>query len=214
MLGRSLVEANRPAEGLQALERAGQLRFAGVTDGDAQLDAINMIWALRLLGRYEEALALNARTTARPMSPSRRANFYVNEGNVYFDQRRWREAETAFREALHLAPNSIPPMANLASACAETGKLAEAESLFAAVLEIEPESQMTLTNLWQVRAWAQLNRADSHRRDGRTAEALAAFRAALAALEEVGRLNPADPAAQENTRRVRQVIDSLEVAER
>lgn len=214
MLGRYLVEANRPEEGLQALERAGQLRSAGVADDDAQLDAINRIWALRLLGRYDEALALNASATARPMSPSRRATFYVNEGNVYFDQRRWQEAETAFREALHLAPNSIQPMANLASACAETGRLGEAESLFTAVLEIEPGDQVTRTNLWQVRALAQLDRADLHRRDGRTAEALAALRAAFAALDEMGRLNPADPAVRENARRVRQVIDSLEVAER
>jgi tetratricopeptide (TPR) repeat protein len=213
MLGRRLVEDGRPQEGLEALERAERLRPARENGVDAEMDDINIIWALRLLGRYDEALARYARARARgaspPMHPALRASLDVNAGGVLFDQGRWSEAESAFREALRLAPNSLPAMANLAGTCAQTGRLAEAESLCVAVLALDPADRVTRVNLWQVRAQVQLGRADDLRREGRTAEALAAYRAALAALETAGRLDPANAAVQGYARQVRQLIESL-----
>jgi tetratricopeptide (TPR) repeat protein len=214
MLGRALIEANRPAEGLQALERAVQLKSAPAMDDDFQLTALDMMSALTRLGRYEEALAWNARATASPMNPVWRASFYTNEGDVYRNQLRWREAEGAYREAVRLAPNNITPMERLASACSQTGKLGEAEQLFASVLTVNPADPVVRANGYRVRAQAQVNLGNSRLRDGQTAAALTAFRAALAALDEADRLMPGDREARENTRVVRQFVESLEAAGR
>jgi tetratricopeptide (TPR) repeat protein len=211
ILGRYLLEANRPEEGARALQEAVRLRRNSHDPGDDRdLDAINMMWALRLLGRYDEALALNAEYTRRPMAPWVRANFLINEGNVYFDQRRYQEAEGAFRKALEIVPSSVPAMSNLASTCAQTGRLAEAEALYLDVLRIDPDDRVTRFNLWQVRAGEQLAKADALRRAGRTDAALAAYHAALQALEEALRLSPEDAAAGENARQVRALIQALE----
>ena len=155
LLGRSLLEANRPEEGARALREAMRLRAESGDVGsgsDSALEAINMIWALRLLGHYDEALALNAASTRNPMLPDVRAKFYINEGNVYFDQGRVADAEAAFRSALALAPHSLPALTNLASAAAQTGRLAEAESLMVEALRVDPDDRNTRFNLCGVRA--------------------------------------------------------------
>src|SRR5262249_40301462 len=67
MLGRCLLEANRLDEGLAALERGDRLRRTQLRGDDTEIYDINMIWALRLLGRFDAALARNAQATAHAM---------------------------------------------------------------------------------------------------------------------------------------------------
>jgi tetratricopeptide (TPR) repeat protein len=209
-LGRYLLEANRPAEGERALREAIRLRGSSPgPEGERDLDAINMMWALRLLGRSDEALALNAEYTRRPLPDWVRAKFLINEGGVYFDQRRYPEAEAAFRKALERAPNSLPAEANLASTCAQTGRLDEAESLWVDVLRVDPDDQVTRFNLWQLRARVLLGRADALERLGKIDSAIAAYRDAQRALEEAARLSPDDAAVRENARRIGAMIEAL-----
>ncbi len=212
MLGRYLLEANRLEEGLRALEQAERLESAHPSGEELEIYDINMMWALRLLGRYDDALARGARATARPMRPDMRATFHLNEGNVYFDQGRWTDAERAYRSALALTPNSIPVMAGLASACAQSRKLAEAESLYTVVLGLDSDDRLTRVNLWQVQSASQLDRAEALRREGRTGEALAAYRAALTGLESAARENPDDTVLKANAQRLAALIAELERA--
>jgi hypothetical protein len=152
ILGRYLLEANRPEEGARALQEAVRLRRDSRDPGDDRdLDAINMMWALRMLGRYDKALALNAEYARRPMAAWVRANFLINEGNVYFDQRRYAQADSAFRRAIELAPNSVPAMAIWrARALGPDGWRRPSPCL--EVLRIDPDDNVTRFNLWQVRA--------------------------------------------------------------
>jgi tetratricopeptide (TPR) repeat protein len=210
-LGRNLVEANRPEEGAEALEHAIRLRRETHDPGDEDaLDAINMMWALRLLKRYDQALALNAEFTRRPLPPWVRANFYVNEGNVYFEQQRPVEADQAFRRAVELAPHSLPAMANLASTGARLGRYAEAESLYVEVLVVDPDDRTTRFNLWQVRARARVQDADALARAHRAEAALEAYRSALQAIEEALRLDPDDAAATAYANSIRRTLESVQ----
>jgi len=210
MLGRYLLEVNQLQEGLRALEHAEHVEAARPRGEEMEIYDINMMWALRLLGRYDEALERGRRATARPMRPDLRSTFYLNEGNVYFDRHEWPQAEVAYRAALGMAPHSIPAMVGLASALAQTGQLAEAESLYTVVLGLDPDDRLTRVNLWQVRAQSQLNRAEALRGEGRTPEAIAAYRAALTELESALRETPGDATLRANTERLSQVISELE----
>jgi tetratricopeptide (TPR) repeat protein len=217
VLGRYLLEANRPDEGARALREAIRLRAESGDVGsgsDAVLESINMIWALRLLGRYDEALALNAASTQNPMPPELRAKFYINEGSVYFDERRVADAEAAFRNALALAPHSLPALTNLASTLAQTGRLAEAESLMVEALRVDPGDRNTRFNLCEVRAERRLASGEELRHAGRTTEALTEYHGALAALEEAARLAPGDSTTAQNARKVASMIEALEAGRR
>ena len=213
MLGRWLLEAGRPAEALGSLEAATRLRGPGDLDpSGAELDAINTMWALRALGRHDEALAVAARFADRPMPASIRAGFDVNIGNVYFDQGRFAEAEGAFRRALVAWPDCLPALANLASACAQSGRYAEAEGLLARVLELDPADRVSRVNLLQVRAQEALVRAAAAQAAGEPAKAAEGCRTALAALEEAGRIDPANADLARYAGVVREQLHALERA--
>src|SRR5439155_5539342 len=104
--GRALLEADRPEEGGRALQEAIRIRRQE-HDRDAGPDVANMMWALRVLKRYDEALALNAEFTRQPLPDDVRARFYINEGSVYVDQGQPEKAEAAYRHALALAPENL-----------------------------------------------------------------------------------------------------------
>ncbi len=192
MLGRALLDADRPAEALAALERARALRRGERADSDAALDAINTLWALRRLGRHDEALRWLERADSLPMDAATRASLRVNEGNLRFDRGEWREAERAFREALALAPGNLAALGNLASARAQLGDLEDAERLWAEVLRADPGDRTVRANLALSRARRALARSEAAEREGRAGEARAAALEALAVLERAARDLPGD----------------------
>ena len=210
LYGRSLLEAGRPAEGARAIEEAIRLRRARNDRGaDNDLDMMNMAWSLRLLGRHEDALALSAEYMRQPLEGPVRARLLLNDGGVYFDQGRYREAEIAFRSSLLLAPESLPAMVDLASVCAASGKSAEAESLSLEVLKLDPDDPYARLNLDQVRAQRQLAQGDDLRRAGRLDAAIAAYRDAHRWLLEAARYNPGDSTVRRSVERVQAMIDAL-----
>jgi tetratricopeptide (TPR) repeat protein len=197
-LGKHLILAGRPGEGLDALHEAMRLRrLAGGEEAVEPLDVVNVAMALQALGRGGEALPLIERRLAHPVTPYARAMLLLNRGNIEFGAGRLAEAEASYREALRHRPMSLPARANLASALARRGRFAEAESLSAAVLETDPSQTDVRRNLLAARAgrlWEEsrtLLPNDPERADR-------AARSAIRALEELVRLDPADSLARRN----------------
>ena len=203
-LGKSLVLAGRPEEGLRALEESLRLRSgASEEDENAIYDIVNIAEAMRRLGRADEGLARIEQALERPMKPALRAALYLARGNLQIEQQRFAEAEASYRQALRHQPWNLTALANRASALAQMGRLAAAESLYEEVLRIDPRDPAGRENRLQVRAARLVEMGDAHREAHRPAQADSAYRDALDALEELARLNPANPALQANFERIR-----------
>jgi tetratricopeptide (TPR) repeat protein len=208
-LGKSLALADRPAEAIPALERSLALRpAASVDDPGRTIDVINLVVALEALGRYDEALAWIDRTIGTPMPALLEATLMLDRGNLELARNQLPEAERDFREALTIEPTLLAARANLATVLARGRRSAEAESLYQEVLRVDPDDRSTRMNLLQLRAVRLLDRADALRAAGRMADARAADRTALAALEELVTLAPDDSVARTNVEAVRKRIDS------
>ena len=151
-LGKSLLEANRPEEAEKALRQSQRMQTAGFGSAPGSaVDAINLIAALQMLERDDEALTLIAQLQARPLEPPTRALLDLNRGNIHFNRHAFAAAESCYRAALALEPGNLTARANLASTLAQTGRFASAESLFQQVLEVNPDDASSRENLRQLR---------------------------------------------------------------
>ncbi len=141
----------------EQLKRAVALQQA--RDGSDQIntnDAINLILAMKIQKRYDEALATTEELLRNPsIVPELRAKFLINRGNIFYETRRGAEAEASYREALRLSPSNISARANLASILGASGRLAEAEAMYLEVLRLDPDNQVIQQNLTAVRAMIQ-----------------------------------------------------------
>ncbi len=155
ILGKHYLQAQRPLEGIDALQRSMRLQKASGKNSINTIDVINLIVGLKLLKRYEEALELTHNVMEHPMQPMLKAKFLINQGNIYFEMQRLPEAEAALRKAIEVDPNSIIGRANLASLLGNTGRFDEAEALYLEVLRIDPDSQVTQTNLATLRKFRE-----------------------------------------------------------
>ena len=177
-LGKSLVLAGRPEEGLRALQESLRLR--------------------------SHELEVNVARTKldRPMKAAPRAALYLARGNLQLEQQRFPLAAASYREALRHQPGMLPALANLASALADMGRLAAADSLYAEVLLADPRNAAARENQLQVRAARLVELGDAHRAAHRRAQADSAYRAALDLLQQVARMNPANSLVRANSERI------------
>ena len=159
ILGKHLLQAKRPQEGLVALQKSMQLQQASGKNSINTIDIINLIVALKMLQRYEEALALTHKVLRFDMQPLLKAKFLINQGNIYFEMKRVPEAEAALRKAIEVNPNSITARANLASLLGSTQRFDEAEAIYLEVLRIDPDSAVTQNNLATLRKMKALHEA-------------------------------------------------------
>ena len=203
-LGRSLIEADRPAEGVRALQESMRLDREASRDLNP-LDIANLAVGLHALHRDSEGLGWIDRTLARPLPAAARATLLLDRGNIHFDAGRLALAESAYRAALALNPDDLSARENLASVAAQAGHLDEAESLYLEVLRVAPSDRDTRANLAQVRARRLLDQAEAARRAGRAAMADSCYRAAAQALEQVLAIDPGDSSAALNLRRVKEL---------
>jgi tetratricopeptide (TPR) repeat protein len=200
-LGKHLVLAGRADEGAAAIRESMRLRRAA-GGADEPLDVVNLAMALAALGRADQGLALIEGRLGRAAEPGPRALLLLQRGNIEFDRGHVAEAEASYREALGLQPHSLPVQANLASALAQTGRFAEAESLFAVVLRANP-MDATVRRNWMLARVGRL-RQDVEAFEGTDpAQATQANRSTIEILEELVRQNPSDSLMRRNLERVR-----------
>ena len=137
---------------------------------------------------------------------------YSRLGALYYFRGNYPQAAEQFRNAIARAPGVLQPYINLGGVLSDMGRDAEAEQAFSASLRIK-ETVSALNGLGASRAYQghdaqaveyylraiagnskniiyQLNLGDSCRRLGRTAEALAAYRAARQLALEGLKQNP------------------------
>ncbi|OUD16167.1 tetratricopeptide repeat protein [Thioflexithrix psekupsensis] len=155
ILGKHLVQANRPLEGLQALERSAELVPAedGTVHKSFTIEALlNIVVAMRKLERYQEALALIEQILlGAELRDFDRAKFLVNRGNILYNLKSYLQAEDSYRQAIAAYPQGIAARANLASALAARGRIDEAILLYEEILQIDPNNQVILDNLKSLR---------------------------------------------------------------
>jgi len=151
ILGKHLIQAGNPTAGLEALNQAvtkvpnpdGSYSISVTTEA-----ALNIIVAHKMLRHYEEALKWINYASANPnLRPFDRAKFLINQGNVFYEQGRYQEAETAYRQALANYPQNLKARINLASVLGTTGRIEEAMALYQEVLLIEPSNTLVKENL-------------------------------------------------------------------
>jgi tetratricopeptide (TPR) repeat protein len=141
-LGKHLLDAKRPAEAARAIEESIQLELK--ENPTAGVDATvlsNMVTALYLMQRYDQALEMTDRFINQPMTPRERSRFYLSRGLIYADVGRFSESEAAFHTALELTPYFLPAQEGLGRLFAQSGRLAEAESVYVEVLTFDPDNQ-------------------------------------------------------------------------
>jgi len=100
-------------------------------------------------------------------APNLMARF--REGQQFARQRRYAEAEQAFRDCLDMRPNDLPARNQLAMVLSRTGRMAEAEKELEQSIAQDPNNLPSLSQM-----------ADLYERTGRQAEAEALYRKCLA----------------------------------
>jgi len=160
-LGKTLIKAGRPEEGIPQLEEA--LRV-GPPFAAADID-LNLGFALALAGRPFEAIRRTEEATRlRPND----AEAHSNLGNLLSQTGQVADAIDQYRQAVRLNPNSAGVHNNLGIALTREGRTAEAILECAEAVRLEPGYLDARYN-WAV--------ALGHA--GRNAEALAQFRQVL-----------------------------------
>ena len=156
ILGKHLLQANRPSEALEVLKNSGEVRqnLNGTVTTTYTTEAVlNMVVAYKKLKDYQTALKFIDQALVNPsILPFDKAKFYTNRGNIFYEQNQFQEAETSYLEAIKLYPQGLTARANLASIFAVTGRLQESEKLYTEMLAIDPNNQDIQNNLAQVRA--------------------------------------------------------------
>ncbi|ALG68935.1 tetratricopeptide repeat protein [Beggiatoa leptomitoformis] len=151
ILGKHLIQANRPTEGLQALQNS----VTRITNSDGTQSVritvetmLNMVVAHRMLKQYDQANNLINQALSSPsLRPFDRAKFLVNQGNIFYEQHLYAETEAAYRQAIEYYPEGLTARANLASILAATGREAEAIKIYEEILKIDPNNAIVLENL-------------------------------------------------------------------
>jgi tetratricopeptide (TPR) repeat protein len=155
ILGKHLLQANRPSEALEVLKNSGEVRqnLNGTVTTTYTTEAVlNMVVAYKKLKDYQTALKFIDQALVNPtILPFDKAKFYTNRGNIFYEQNQFQEAETSYLEAIKLYPQGLTARANLASIFAVTGRLQESEKLYTEMLAIDPNNQDIRNNLAQVR---------------------------------------------------------------
>ena len=159
ILGKHLVQADRPQEGLTALLRSGteQTEADGSTSTTYSAETLlNLVVAYKKLKQYEQALNIINQVIHNPTIDNlNRAKFYINRGNIAYELERFADAEQSYLTALQFYPQSISARANLASIFAATGRLQEAENTYLDMLQLDPHNHVILQNLQKVRRMRQ-----------------------------------------------------------
>lgn len=140
-LGKHLLQEGKPKEGIEALQRSTEVGPLTVET------ALNLVVAYKMLGEYDRALASIEEALQSPLIARDRAKFLVNQGNIFYEQGHYREAETAYRQALAIYPASINARANLATILGMTGRIEEAKTMYRKVLTIDPNNAHVRGNL-------------------------------------------------------------------
>jgi len=154
ILGKHLIQEGKPREAIIALDRA--IEYKKNPDGSMSKTLsteamLNLIVAHKRLGEYDHALIwLNAGLNSK-LSAFDRAKFLVNQGNVFYELRRYAESEASYREAVNVYPQSLTARANLASILAATGRFAEAEKMYLEILAIDPNNMTVKENLKRIK---------------------------------------------------------------
>jgi CHAT domain-containing protein len=160
--------------GLASLEgwAVGELGLVAAARGDDEL----------AMGLFDQAIESNRRIE----DPRGEMVWWTNKGRVRRDQERWTEALAFYREAEEIE-RSTPgqrPHPNLRKHIGQTlaglGRDEEAEAQFLSALELAAEAGDTKVQWETQRALARL-----YRRTGRTAQAHAAYLAALDGIESI-----------------------------
>ena len=145
ILGKHLIQAGKPAEGLEVLNHVVNSNPEGMVTTET---ALIIIVAHKMLKQYEQALEWIDRFLRVPtLRPFDVAKFLVNKGNIFYEQKRYQEAEAAYREAIRIYPSGLKAHINLANVLGLTGRINEAISLYQEVLTIEPSNAAAQQNL-------------------------------------------------------------------
>jgi len=104
--------------------------------------ALNLIVAYKSLSKYKRALFWIDRALAMKhlMRPFDQAKFFVNQGNIYFEQKRFSESEASYRQAIKIYPHNLKAHTNLGSLLSLTGRYDEATAIYQKVLAIDPSN--------------------------------------------------------------------------
>jgi tetratricopeptide (TPR) repeat protein len=150
ILGKHLIQAGKPMEGIKALERSIEDKVN--PDGSHSMlltpeTALNMVVAYKMLRRYDEALRWIDRAFQHPLRPFDEAKFLVNQGNIFYEQGRYAQAEASYRRALKIYPQNLKAQANLASILGMTGRIIEAKKIYQDILAIDPNDEYVKENL-------------------------------------------------------------------
>jgi len=158
ILGKHLIQDGKPKEGIDALKRS----ITRVTNRDGSITTsysietiLNMVVAHKMMGEYAIALTWIDQALKGELNNFNRAKFLVNQGNIFYEQKRLAEAEQAYRRAIELYPAGLSARANLASILGTLGRNAEAEALYLEILKIDPNNAVVLENLAKLRNLSQ-----------------------------------------------------------
>ena len=178
----SLFEAQRFAEGLQAIRGAGDPPPGAGADALLRFH-LNSALVLAKMGRGEEALDRYALAdeSADGSSPELRAALELNRGTALNELGRNEEAVAAYERALALGPGEHRASAelNLGNALRELERYHEAERHYAAAFQAADDAA-------GLRGAVLSNHARSLVARGRTREAKAMFQDAIALRREAG----------------------------
>lgn len=145
ILGKHFIQAGRPAEGLEVLNHVVTSNTQGVVTTET---ALNIVVAHKMLHQYEQALEwINRFLKISTLRPFDIAKFLVNKGNIFYEQRRYQEAEASYREAIQTYPSGLKARINLANVLGITGRIDDAIALYQEVLTIEPSNAVAQQNL-------------------------------------------------------------------
>ncbi len=150
ILGKHYLQAGQPENALVALNHAMDQSDIGndLSNGSASVETIlNIVVAHKHLKRYDRGLAIIDQALHKDMSPMNRSKFYVNRGNILFDQQHLDQAEAAFREAIKIYPAGLTARINLTVILGFTNRIAEGEALCHEVLAIDPNNDAAKRNI-------------------------------------------------------------------
>jgi hypothetical protein len=159
ILGKHLIQQKKPKEGIEALKRS----VTRITNRDGSITTtysietiLNMVVAYKMMGEYTVALTWIDQALRGELNHFNRAKFLVNQGNIFYEQKRLAEAEQAYRQAIELYPAGVSARANLASILGTLGRNADAEAMYLEILKIDPNNTVVLENLAKLRSSAQV----------------------------------------------------------
>ena len=116
--------------------------------------ALNLIVAYKTLGEYNSALKWidNSLKLRQQLRPFDQAKFLVNQGNIFFELKRYAKAEHSYRQAIQVYPYNLKAQINLGSLLSITGRYKEAIHWYENIIAINPSNQYVKTRLQKLKA--------------------------------------------------------------